>query len=133
MYLWRQGVNTKIHLLEIAVKCEPIMSFHDTVISMQNPLKKRTFLVQLNTCTCKIALMRKCYLLTLSISGSSNFTFPLKEPTSSVLAKTCKIIIHFIQLKWKGIFKFGIEYSTVSCMILVVCIPMLLTYFFDHV
>lgn len=107
------------------------MNFHDAVISMQSPLKKKTFLVQLNTC--KIGLMRECYLLTLSTSGSSNFIFPLKEVQSSGLAKICKIIIHFIQLKWKGILKFGIEYSTVSSMILVVCVPIALDIFFDHV
>jgi hypothetical protein len=98
------------------------------VMSKQIALKKRSFLVQLNTC--KIVLMRKCYLLTLSISGSSNFTFPFKRELSSVLAKTCNIIIHFIELKWKRIFKFGIEYSTVSCVILVVCIPIALDIFF---
>jgi len=77
------------------------MSFHDAGNKHADSIKKRTFLVQLNIC--KPALMRKCYLLTLSTSGSSYFTFAFKIAMSSGLAKTCKIIIHFIQLKWKAI------------------------------
>jgi hypothetical protein len=100
------------------------------VINMKTPLKKRTYLVQLNTC--KTVLMKRCYLLILSTSGSSNFTFPLKETPSSGLAKTCKIIIHFIQLKWRGTFKCGTD-STDSCAILVVCMPIALDIYFFNI
>ena len=103
--LWRmcggRGLIPKFISWKLLWSCESTMSFHNAGNKHADSIKKRLFLVQLNTCT--RALMRKCYLLTLSTSGSSCFTFALKKALSSVLAKLCKIIIHNIQLRWKAI------------------------------